>query len=240
MNVDERAILAANNNADLYEAMFSSHGLSYERLPFAFVGKERPPPFYSNLTTLSPDHAQEIAQQVEIVCKHFTGRIGLKDSFCQLDIEGFEELFSASWIWQAGGIQTPANWEPVLSETDLMLWEEAWKELDSANKHRMFNSAMLNRSDVTFFGVKKQGEYEAGCIANRSDSCIGISNIFSKNGSDRAVSSTIFGQATAAVSSIDPLLPIVGYESGEDLESATSAGYSAVGDLRILLSSIES
>ncbi len=237
MNVDERAILAANNNADLYEAMYSAHGLDYERLPFAFVGKQNPPPFYSNLTTLSPDHAQEIAQQIESVTKRFTGRIGLKDSFCQLELEGFDALFSASWIWRAGGIQTPVNWEPVLSEEDLVLWEDAWNGSNSPTPNRMFNRVMLNQSDVTFLGVKSKGRYEAGCIANRSDSCIGISNVFSRTESTQSASSSIFAQATAAVSSIDPLLPIVGYESGEDLESASAAGYCSVGELRILLSS---
>ncbi len=109
----------------------------------------------------------------------------------------------------------------------------------AATTNRMFNDAMLSRPDVWFFGSKKHGEYEAGCIVNRSAGCIGISNIFSKTESDRSVSSTLFGQATAAASSVDPLLPIVGYESGEDLESAKSAGYSTVGDLRILLSHVE-
>ncbi len=239
MNVDERATIAANNNADLYEAMYSSHGLSYERLPFAFVAKDRPPPYYSNLTTLSPDHAQEIALQVKSVGRHFTDRIGLKDSFCQLDVEGFDVLFSASWIWRAGGFPTPARWEPVRSEADLVLWEEAWKGFDSPTTNRMFTSAMLSRPDVWFFGAKKHGEYEAGCMVNKSAGCVGISNVFSRTGSERSVSSTTFDQATAAAVSIDPLLPIVGYESGEDLESAKSAGYSAVGDLRVLLSRVE-
>jgi len=41
LNIDERAVIAADNNADLYEAVFSSQGLRYERLPFGFVANSK-------------------------------------------------------------------------------------------------------------------------------------------------------------------------------------------------------
>ena len=42
MNIDKRAVIAADNNADLYEAVFLPHGLRYERLPFGFVAHLAP------------------------------------------------------------------------------------------------------------------------------------------------------------------------------------------------------
>ncbi|MBV6651615.1 MAG: hypothetical protein KI789_17975, partial [Hoeflea sp.] len=70
----------------------------------------------------------------------------------------------------------------------------------------------------------------AGCIASLSDDCVGISNVFSVSNS-----SEVFAQATAAVSGLAPDSPIVGYESGDDLNHARDAGFSPVGDLRILV-----
>ena len=57
---------------------------------------------------------------------------------------------------------------------------------------------------------------------------MGLSNVF-------AASSDLFEQAAAAVASVDPHLPIVGYESGTSLEQARSASFTTVGDLRILV-----
>ena len=239
MDIDERAIVAANNNADLCEAMYSSQGLSFERLPFAFVGKDDPPPYYANLTTLSPEHESEIAGQIESTAERFGERIAVKDSSCQLDADHkrFDVIFDASWIWREGGTRVePTDWQPVESETELLLWERAWKQAGSPTKHRMFNQAMLNRPDIEFLGLKDHGDsvaggsYVAGCIANRSAGCIGVSNVFSQS-----PTSNHFGHATAAVASLNPLIPIVGYESGEVLGSAISAGFRAVGELRVLL-----
>ena len=42
-------------------------------------------------------------------------------------------------------------------------------------------------------------------------------------------------QATAAVASIDPRLPVVGYEASENLEAACRNGFEVVGNLRVLV-----
>lgn len=59
---------------------------------------------------------------------------------------------------------------------------------------------------------------------------MGISNVFSAS-----PAADLFEQAAAAAASVDPHLPIVGYEAGESLEQAQSAGFTTVGDLRILV-----
>ena len=235
MKVDPRAILAANNNADLYAAIFASQGLVFDRLPYAFVGKDRPPPFYSNLTVLAPGHCNEIVLQLRALAQKFGGVIGLKDSFCELDLgaNGFDTLFGASWIWREARLQDSLNaWERIEDESGLMLWEEAWKQTGSPTEQRMFKPAMHKRPEVVFLGHWVDGEIEAGCIANISENCIGISNVFSRSPSDG-----LFAQAAAAVASVAPHLSIAGYESGADLEHARMAGFVTVGDLRILVSS---
>ncbi len=233
MSVDERAIIAAGNNADLYEAMFSSQGLGYERLPFAFVGDDQPPPYYSNLTVLSPDRTDEIVEQIKTLAERFDGAVGVKDSFCRLDLvtNGFRTLFEASWIWREAGARPVSHgWHRIEDETDLALWEAAWKLSGSPTDRRMFNAKMLRRTDISFLGRKGPGGYEAGCIANRSEDCMGLSNVFAAS-----PATDLFEQAADAVASIDPRLPIVGYESGTSLEQARSAGFMTVGDLRILV-----
>ena len=95
---------------------------------------------------------------------------------------------------------------------------------------RMF-PALLARPDVFFLGEKAQGRFLAGCIANRSRDCIGLSNVFAETPSPDA-----FAEAADAVSALARDLPVVGYESGPMLDNAALAGFDRVGDLRVLVS----
>jgi hypothetical protein len=233
MAIDPRAVIAAHNNADLYAAMFASHDLAYERLPYAFVGRDRPPPYYSNLTVLSPGHSDEIAAQLHKLADRFNGVVGLKDSFCELDLEanGFEMLFGASWIWREAGLRSGAvDWQRIETEADLCGWEAAWKLSGSPAPHRMFRAGLLDRPDIVFLARRDGDAIMAGCIANVSDACIGISNLFA-----RELSDDDFAEAAAAVASVAPHLPIAGYESGQDLQRARNAGFETVGALRVLV-----
>lgn len=233
MGVDPRTIIAANNNADLYAAMFASHGLNHERLACAFVGKDRPPPFYSNLTVLSPGHGDEIALQLRALAQSFNGSIGMKDSFCELDLRsnGFDVLFGASWIWrEAGPPIGSSSWEKLENEADLLLWEAAWKQSGSPTPQHMFTAELMARPEIVFLGRRTGGKFDAGCIANLSETCIGMSNVFSL-----LPSGGVFAQATEAVASVAPHLPIVGYEAGQELDHARKVGFIPVGDLRILV-----
>lgn len=235
MSVDERAIVAANNNADIYEAMFKSQGLGFERPAYAFVGRNKPPPYYSNLTVLSPDRTDEVLLLLSGLAEQFDGEIGLKDSFCQLELQGngFSVLFEASWIWRAPRniSSSPSDWQLIEKPDDLECWEEAWKYLGSPTQNRMFNETMLKMPGIYFFGQKRNGRFEAGCIGNKSAGCIGISNVFS-----RSPSSRVYADAAAIIAKIDGSLPVVGYgRSGKNLEDALHAGFEAVGDLRILV-----
>ncbi len=233
MAYDERAIMAANNNADIYEAMFRSRGLHYERLPYAFVGKDTPPPYYSNLTVLSENHLSEILLLLRSIAGTFEGKVGFKDSFREFDVgdNGFEVLFEASWIWKPAAANPPAtNWVRIESPLDLEQWEDAWKRSGSPTQIRMFSETMMQRPDIVFFGKRVASSFVAGCIANTSSDCVGISNVFSLPGAPDT-----FHEATAAVSSISHGLPIVGYASGRALDSARRVGFEATGGLRILV-----
>jgi hypothetical protein len=64
MNADPRAIMAASNNADLYTAVFCAHGLEFTRKLYGFIGHDRPPPYYSNLSVSLPGHADTVTSEL--------------------------------------------------------------------------------------------------------------------------------------------------------------------------------
>jgi hypothetical protein len=232
MQHDERAILAAGNNADLYQSVFQAHGLAYDRRPFAFVGRDRPPPYYSNMTVTSPGAVSDVVAEINDLAVRFDGAVGLKDSFCEVDPEhhALAVLFEAAWIWRAPGQAVATDWERIDREDDLQLWEAAWKRAGSPAEVCMFPGPMLHRTDTAFFGKREGRTCIAGCIATLSDGCIGLSNVFASGGSDRA-----FAEAAAAVGAINPRLPVLGYEAGADLAAAKVAGFVETGRLRVLI-----
>lgn len=224
--------MAASNNADLYEAVFESRALRYERRPFAFIGRDRPPPYYSNLTVLLPNCASQVISELRDAAHRFNGAVGFKDSFCEFELggNGFELLFEASWIWRAAEpIASPKGWTKIDKPAELEKWELAWKRSGSPTRTRMFPESMLQSPNVVFLGKMEGGEFVSGCIANVSGDCVGLSNLFSTFPEGAA-----FEEATAAVAALDPRLPIVGYAAGLRLEAARQAGYERTGGLRIL------
>lgn len=233
MTVDDKAICGARNNADWYEAVFSAHGLRYRRLAYAFVAEDVPPPYYSKLTVLSPDQNAKILPELVKLARHFDGTLGIKDSFCQLDLglNGFETRFEASWLWRAPRqVPIPEGWAKLSNANDLLMWEESWKRNGSPTNQRMFPETLLARDDISFFGRRANDRFIAGCIVNRSADSIGLSNVFAETPSD-----AFFAQAADAAASVDGDLPVVGYESGDELAFAHQAEFDTVGQLRILV-----
>lgn len=93
----------------------------------------------------------------------------------------------------------------------------------------MFPDLLLDREDVIFLGRLEAGRFTGGCIANLSNECVGLSNVFAESPSQRS-----FAEAANAASSVGGRFPLVGFESGAELDHALSAGFQAVGKLRIL------
>ncbi len=230
--VNSRTIVAARNNADWYEVMFQAHGLRYRRSAFAFVAEDEPPPYYSKLTVLSPDHNTEVLRELADLASRLDGIVGLKDSFRSFDLgsHGFQTLFDATWIWREPQPACfPTGWEVVEGSHDLSMWEAAWKRNGSPTDQRMFPDALLSRRDVIFLGRKTSSGFVAGCIASLSSDCVGLSNVFADNPSENT-----FAEAANAVNAAGISRPIVGYEAGTELQHAIQAGFVKVGDLRIL------
>ncbi|MDQ4086755.1 MAG: hypothetical protein M3177_01875 [Pseudomonadota bacterium] len=229
---DQRAIMAANNNADLYQAVFEAWGLRYRRRPFAFVSMDKPPPYYSHLTVLAPNCTGRVISHLRTAVDCFDGAVSFKDSFCEFELqaEGFDVLFEAAWLWRAAeAAPCPKGWSKVEDPLELAEWEAAWKGAGSPTPARIFRDAMLRSPDILFLAKKEVARFVSGCIANMSSDCVGISNLFSISGEEGA-----FEEAAAAVASVNPALPIVGYGAGARLDAAGRAGFHTTGRLRIL------
>ncbi len=222
---DERALMAARNNADWYESLFEVHGRRYERLEQAFLAIDAPPPFHSWVTITAPDLGAELRQRLaEMAQQH---DFVVKDSFCSLDLEALRlrPFIEASWICS----RTPSRadtsqWQRVESAVALERWEHAWSDGSTSSAARQFPATMLDRGEIACWGRVRNGIFDAGVIANRSEDCVGMSNLF---GDDVTLA------ATWLCSGFGNGLPVVGYEWNEALDQAEDCGFSVVGPLRI-------
>lgn len=222
---DERAVMAARNNADWYELMFEAHGLRYDRTPGAFVALDQPPPYYSWMTLQDPGPGPEVVEIIRREAERPT--FGIKDSFHVLDLPslGLAELFSASWMWAdnpAAGADT-TGWRRIADDAALVAWEAAWSER-SPGAERLFPPALLHRSDVALWGREADDGFDGGAVANRSSDCVGMSNVFGPGAVPAAARlCAAFGAG----------LPVVGYEWGDALATALRTGFEPTGPLRV-------
>ncbi len=233
MTADIRAIAAARNNADLYCCVFEANGVRFDRSAHSLVAIDPPPPYYANLTTFSP--ADEEEQRILISSAHGNaiGGFAVKDSFSAFDLNhmGLKVLFKAFWLW-APARTTPVlpakGWHRISDELDLALWEEGWKQAGSPTDRDMFTRRLLDMGDIAFFGRRDDHGFHAGCIVNRSDDCVGLSNIFS-----RAEDPADYEAATTCALGFAAGMNVVSYDRGGNLNRMGAVGFQSVGSLRV-------
>ena len=183
-----------------------------------------PPPFHSHMVTLDPEAVERQAALVAEMCQR--QGFGIKDGFARLDLErfGLRIGFEASWIWaEASRTVDLMGWERIGTPEALAAFNAAWAEADGVS-HVQFPDPILKCCDVALWGRRSGGGFDAGGIANLSESCVGLSNVF---GADA------FAPVAALAEDWAPGLPLTGYERGDDLEAAIAAGFAPVGPLRV-------
>lgn len=224
---DARVRAAARNNAEWCAALCRAHGITGETGPYAWTSPRRTPPLYPDAVTLAPDASpREIVGRIDA-----SPGASVKDSFATLDLtdEGFEVLFGAEWIHRAAPEAADPGWEQVRTEGELARWEDAWA---GGEGDGLFPAALLADEDQLFLAARDaDGEIVAGAIATRGESVAGISNLFAADGD----LDTAWAGCLASLARHWPGLPVVGYESGDDLAAAVRAGFTPVGGLRIWL-----
>jgi hypothetical protein len=221
----DRAILCAANNADFYGAVFDAQLLTWTRDRSCWMSTEQPPPYYSQLVTLTPENIEQLARITDLRWL-LTQPWSFKDAFCTLDVssDGFEILFEAQWIWRdPAKVKRPDSWMQVKWPAQLRRWETAWAANGSPTHVTVFKEPLLADPNFLVMAQVQEGEIVGGAVANISDEVMGLSNVFGAS----------FSAAADAVQSLNSDLAVVGYERGHDLIAAKSCGFTEVAPLRV-------
>jgi hypothetical protein len=246
---DGRVVAAARNNAEWCDVVCRTHGMATAFHADAWVTPTRSPPAYPDAVTL---HGSAVADDILALIDRSAG-CSVKDSFASLDLSGsgFDVLFEAEWIHRPAAAPVPTDrlrWRVVKTVDELQAWASAH------GGGAVFRPALLDDPTVVVLsatdvdggpatdvdgGVASAGwadsdrlhRLAAGAIGNRSQTVVGLSNLFTIS----AAPDEAWAGAVAALSAVFPGLPLVGYERGEDLAAAHRAGFTSVGGLRVWL-----
>ncbi|MFD7838451.1 hypothetical protein [Streptomyces sp. NPDC059761] len=233
LNTEELLRAAVHNNAEWCAAVSGGGTFAAD----AWTSARRTPMYYPDGVTLSRE-----ASANALLAGMDTESPGcsVKDSFAALDLApaGFEVLFGAEWIHRPGDAPAAASpaagspalaWARVADAGELAAWEAAWGGGESTG---LFHPGLLAPEIAFLAGRAADGRILAGAAANRTGSVVGLSNVFTADGTpdDEA-----WAGALAAVADLWPGLPVVGYESGDDLDTALRHGFTPLGPLRVWL-----
>jgi hypothetical protein len=209
-------LAAAINNARWCDAVCRAHGHAGRMLPHMWVNAAPVPRFYPNAVTLAVGDTalEEQRTTVEILQKsNLPGRWAVKDSFHTLDLSrrGFDLLFDAQWI--RGGM-------PAEGPSTDIVWQREEK-----------GAVGLPFDDLAFamFTGRRGFKVVAGFMLYRAEDVVGATNVVAEAADAPAVWRTL----TLTAAQTFPRLPVVGYESGRELQAAVNAGFEAGDKLRV-------
>ena len=234
------AILAARNNAEWCDIVCRCHGKPGKFLPDIWINEDVTPPFYPNAVTLNSGSsaASDQYRAIEhLTGKHIADDWAVKDSFSSLDLSdrGFRELLTAEWIYAPASLRVPetdcdgARWATIADSSRLFAWEIAWGGSGKLQECSLFLPSLLENDAQVIIGAFQKEKIVAGCIANRSQNVVGISNIFLP---DEGAERYRAGCVAAAIQWSNGL-DLVGYESGGDLVAMQALGFEPIGGLTI-------
>ena len=200
--------------------MCFAHGTVGRFLVHTWVNAEPVPRFYPNVVTLTTGEADIVEQRqtVRILLKsNLPGRWAVKDSFNTLDIArlGFDVLFEASWIRLA---------QP---KAVMMLSGLSWERAKPGGE--AFPASLFSDENFVMFSGSRNGAVVAGGTLYHSDGVVGISNV----SADADEAPVVWRDLAALAASTFPGVPLVGYESGDELKAARKAGFELGDPLRI-------
>jgi hypothetical protein len=193
-----------------------AHGKPGRFLPGIWVNAEVVPRFYPNAVALAHGREARAEQRSAIellVASNLPGRWAMKDSFAALDLSrlGFEVLFEASWIRSVMPAAGPS--------TDIVWQRET----------RSQSPLPLDDPDFALFTGRRGFRVVAGGMFYRAEGLVGLSNVVAES----ADAVTVWRSLILLAAQTFPRLPVVGYESGDELQAALDAGFEFGDPLRI-------
>ena len=148
-----------------------------------------------------------------LVASNLPNRWSVKDSFAELDLSrlGFEVLFEASWIHTT---------MPSFGPSSDIVWQ---RETQSSAR------LPFDDPDFALFTGRRGFGVVAGGMAYRAAGVVGLSNVVAEAADAVAVWRTLILLASQTF----PRQPLVGYESGGELQAALDAGFEMGDPLRV-------
>jgi hypothetical protein len=223
--VDDRALAAAESNAGWCDLVCRSHGIPTSMARQQWVALRRAPVRYPDAVTLLPGAAPD---ELLRLVQNDAG-CSVKDSFADLDLAplGFDELFEGRWIFRGPALPTvdaAAIWSVVETDEELGEWALAAGAPDT------FRGELLRNPSLRILSARAHGAVQAGAIANRSASAVGVSNVFTTKA---MAADEVWASLPTAIAGHFYGMPLAGYECGDDLAPALAAGFVAIGALRV-------
>jgi hypothetical protein len=216
---------AVANNADWCDLVCRLHGVPTVVTNGVWAALRRSPALYPDAVTLQPSRPPK---EVLALVARGPG-CSVKDSFADLDLaaDGFEILFEARWIYHEPlpVVDEPPGWHVVQTADEL----HEWTSVHGATG--VLGPELLDEPSVRVVAVRQGSRIVAGAIAYRSDAAVGMTNVFTSTPGSAAA----WHDVTHAAAACYPDALLVGYEFGNALAAALSAGFVDAGPLRVWL-----
>jgi hypothetical protein len=239
VGVKDKIKQAIHNNNGLYEAIFANHQIKLERSGLICYCLEKTPPLYSNLVTVSVNwKPDDVFKCIDFNFDNENReRWSVKDSFGVLDLSqyGFTKLFDAPWFYLQAEKFKPARpsgklrYEIVDAEDVLAAWRIAWDPVRELGKE-IFNRKLLDDPQVYFVAGFDAKQILSGCLVNRTENVLGVSNFFAP-GKD----TECWSEAISFIFDSIERTSVVGYERKELTDKLQTLGFETVGDLTVWL-----
>ena len=221
--MDPRLRAAVDANVAWYETMAAAHGLQSELRDGFWIALDRPPRLHSDVMSVEPDARSEDLERA------VADRDGwaFKDSFGTLEptAPGIRLLFEATWIHAAPPdrlTKSSGRWARIRTDAEL----EAWNL--HAGTDGVVIPALLARGSFVVLERRTDEGVRAGAIARLGTGAVELSNVHGVG-----AQGVDWAELIVAVGALFPGRAQVGYESGDDLTAAVSAGFEPVGQLRV-------
>lgn len=220
--MDPRLRTAVDASVGWYDDLCALHGVGSTLTGGVWLSTTAPPPLHSDAVVVEPH-----VSAVDLLGR-LTDRThcGVKDSFATLDLStgALRVLFEASWVHcEPPPARSPSpSWTAVTTAGELATWTGLH---DTTG---VLLPGLLTSAHFAVLAKYDEAGIVAGAVARLAGGAVDVSNTFAVSGHHPD-----WAELATVVAARFPDRPLVGYTRGAELDAATAAGFSVVGDLRV-------